>query len=258
MSSVADAVQHAGPYARPVSAVFGRHAVDAVLIDAIRANVGPYIPAAWRENAAAAGAMVVESLPTELPWIETFLESTPASLIAVEEALPLAIVESPLPAEVEAVEAALDDASVDEWPLYETGAALRELANDLDGPPPAVKTIAIEPSLAFGFTANELASASTAGGDHPAHALPMWNDDDMMDIMPATTSPEVDAIPLRWAEQARNETAPSANSEAAAQVLEALAKRVRDGELMIPGHTATMGDAATLAGALAALLGARH
>ena len=258
MSSVADAVQHAGPYARPVSAVSGRHPVDAVLIDAIRANVGPYIPAAWRENAAAAGAMVVESLPTELPWIETFLESTPASLIAVEEALPLAIVESPLPAEVEAVEAALDDASVDEWPLYETGAALRELANDLDGPPPAVETIAIEPSLAFGFTANELASASTAGGDHPAHALPMWNDDDMMDIMPVTTTPEVDAIPLRWAEQARNETAPSANSEAAAQVLEALAKRVRDGELMIPGHTATMGDAATLAGALAALLGARH
>ena len=112
--------------------------------------------------------------------------------------------------------------------------------------------------LVYNKAANELAAASNASGDHSAQSLPMWNDDDMMDIMPVTIAPDADAGAPHWAEQARNDTAPSANSEAAAQILEALAKRVREGELLIPGHTASMGDAATLAGVLAALLGARQ
>ena len=49
-----------------------------------------------------------------------------------------------------------------------------------------------------------------------------------------------------------------AGSEAAAAALETLARRIRDGELPIPGYAPGMGDAAALAAALASLLGLRR
>ena len=116
-------------------------------------------------------------------------------------------------------------------------------------------------------------------------SLDAWSDDDMMDIMPvsiaesardespvshAPVQPAADATPpseTNWAAQAREREvqSPSADrqggagqTEAAAQLLESLARRVREGELVLPGFNAEMGDAAALASALAALLGVRH
>jgi hypothetical protein len=48
------------------------------------------------------------------------------------------------------------------------------------------------------------------------------------------------------------------NSEAAARALELLAQRVRVGEITLPGYDPRLDDAAALATALAALLGARR
>lgn len=99
--------------------------------------------------------------------------------------------------------------------------------------------------------------------------LPMWSDDDMMDIMPVRASATPDAEQAyddhrspggeggRGSER-RDGEVPAASREAAARALEGLAGKVRGGELVLPGYASEMGDAAALAAALAALLGVRH
>ncbi len=69
------------------------------------------------------------------------------------------------------------------------------------------------------------------------NALPMWTDDEMDDTS-------------RVAEV-------TAHVEAAAQLFDSIASRVRSGELQIPSNVVQLGEAATLAAALAALLGGR-
>lgn len=120
----------------------------------------------------------------------------------------------------------------EDWPFADAGAQASELSVELPSPDP------------FG---DALVTGAT-----PA-ALPMWNDDDMMDIMPVRSASldEEDRAATAAAEQQEH-------SEAAARALEGLAVRVRGGELTLPGYASEMGDAAALAAALAALLGVRH
>jgi hypothetical protein len=72
--------------------------------------------------------------------------------------------------------------------------------------------------------------------------LPAWSDEDFVDIMPA---PSTSRAPIAPAIDLRDE---------AARTLEAIAGRVRRGDLELPVFVPGMGDAAMLAAALAALL----
>ena len=307
-----------GPYARPAS-IPPRQAVDAVLIDAIRASVGPFVPAPWRMGSSVAtvttpvAASPIDApsdtrfnapsdtrfdapsdTPSEqavvLPWIEAFLDTDegqadamaeravhdtagtvdssevaaefdvadPASLFA-EAAAPevetevRAVVDAAGEAELassvadaeSAAEGEVASSPADEWPLEEAGAAMRALADDLTrhdetpGSRSEADGAVIEPPV-----------ASTP-------PLPVWGDDDMMDIMPVRTSPPA-PDGEHWAERARRETEHAASPESAALALEALARRVRSGELPLSGFSPGMGEAAALAAALAALLSVRR
>ncbi len=327
-----------GPYAQP-AVPRARPAVDAVLIDAIRATVGPFVPAPWRVSATEAMAepiagqlpAAVTNTPTvELPWIDTFLDDSAPVAVAAPLVAPLvappvadafadadvresiaaqaivaeaSAVESeavaePLSAEVvtadttaaaDTVDATADEAMADGamangamadgvmangamlaetpttaesiaeafaadetaispeppappadiWPLDEAGAAMRALAGDMPSPPRRAITPLYVPPV-----------ASTP-------PLPMWGDDDLMDIMPVR-APASDGQDEHWAASARREAERAGSPEAAARALEDLARRVRAGELELPGYAPEMGDAAALAAALAALLGVRR
>jgi hypothetical protein len=319
-----------GPYAQP-SLPPSRQAVDAVLIDAIRATIGPFVPAPWRNGAAGASgfaaglatgldespAVVQTNTPTvELPWIDTFLDDAAGTDAAdavdgaTEGALGEAFVEEAAVVEAEAVtadaaggdaapvsaefalptgdaapevadieaqrlgigqlgadaeeqspsaesiaEAFADDVPsviaeshaaesvsppADAWPMDEAGAAMKALAGEMPSPPQRAITPLYVPPV-----------ASTP-------PLPVWGDDDLMDIMPVRAPAAADVSEEHWAASARREAERAGNPEAAARALEDLARRVRAGQLELPGYAAEMGDAAALAAALAALLGVRR
>ena len=85
----------------------------------------------------------------------------------------------------------------------------------------------------------------------------MWGDEDLMDIMPVRRMRTAATEGEPWADQARRQSE-TGGAEAAASVLESLARRVRDGELTLSGYSPDMGEPAALAAALAALLGVRR
>ncbi|MBL0172384.1 MAG: hypothetical protein IPP90_17035 [Gemmatimonadaceae bacterium] len=241
------------PYARPAASSAG-HAVDAVLIDAIRAAVGPYVPLPWRSQPTDSSGM-----PMALPWIDTFLDASPPD--AAVEAMPVAAITTfvTVSAKVgdaadmmvesratENVESIPTPDATEIWPLDDAGASMRALAEELltREPTPPRSTPEVAP-----FTAAPVASTPP---------LPMWGDDDMMDIMPIKSSRPVADAGEHWAASARRESERAGHPEAAAQALEALARRIRDGEIVLPGYSPDMGDAAALATALAALLSVRR
>ena len=243
-----------GPYARPSTSLAG-HAIDAVLVDAIRATVGPYVPATLRgprtrETATTPlfEATVEEGVTSspELPWIDAFLDSertdgheTSPSDAATSEADVVAMSAPEEPS-----------AAAEQWPLDEAGQAMRMLADELGAREPSVGERAPDSSSA------PLSSDAPTASTPP---LAMWGDDDMMNIMPVKASPRQDTDSNEhWAARARRESERTGTNEAAALALESLARRVRDGEISIPGYTPDMGDAAALAAALAALLSVRR
>jgi len=142
--------------------------------------------------------------------------------------------------------------SLDDWPFIDAGAQTSELSGDLRAP-----------------------DRSFLGADEGAspQPLPMWNDDDLMDIMPAPAATPSDERSLAAslmefrepkteygddaAASAEREEQQAANGEHAARTLETLAQRVRSGEIVVPGYVPELGDAAVLAAALGALLGIR-
>ncbi len=314
----------AGPYAQPASPM-RRYPVDAVLIDAIRATIGPFVPEPWRTTPGEprrtpTSLMAVPQAPrtfddpasrleddtpsdtpsVELPWIDAYLGDTavdadlgagddvaeqgaaepvtaelfvppaasaaqtaePTDRVAAEQAAvepfsaELASAE-PVTAEVsepvedrvvaESSPSEVTSAAADAWPMDEAGAALRALAGEI----PARENGAAPPA--------DVPRAVTPLYVPPVAAtppLPMWGDDDLMDIMPVKASAAGTVEP--WAERARRESERAGNPDAAATALEALAQRVRRGELEMPSYSPDMSDAAMLAGALAALLGVRR
>jgi hypothetical protein len=142
---------------------------------------------------------------------------------------------------------AIDADAADEWPMAEAGAMLESLTAELS-PAPA----AAEPPVESEHPEPLSLAAPTI------EPMAAWSDDDIMDIMPVRPSDAPSPTNDHWAVQARREADGSSGTEAAAAVLEGLARRVREGELVLPGYSTEMGDAATLAAALAALLGVRR
>lgn len=252
-SSAAPRATHA-PYAGPVagsalpassrmvSGSSGRTAAHAV---------EPYVPPNWRSRLAPESQPDIatsESPPYEsviapplrsdaverrgeaLPWINVFLDErdrAPASATLGEP--PRAAAERE-----------------DDWPFEEAGTATTELSGEL--------------------SAHESPLSAPVEGAAPA-PLPMWSDDDLLDIMPVRPSDSPSTDPsAHWAALARTETPktdddhaiPVSHTESAARALEMLARRVRGGELPLPGYVPELGDAAALAAALAALLGIRR
>ena len=148
-----------------------------------------------------------------------------------------------------AASAASDATTSEEWPLAETADALDELSRELiDGSADSLDS----PARLFGAMA-------------PPAPLPAWSDDDLLNIMPTSpaasmglTTAHATPVQALFAEDsAPEEAAADASAIAAAQALEVLARRVRNGELQLPGYDPRMGDAAALVSALAALLGIR-
>ena len=237
-----------GPYARPT--LPPHRAVDAVLIDAIRASVGPFVPAQWRTVSAAstpaAGSLVSAFDERAAESVEQVEQVEEAESAGEAEALPW--IESFLDAPDEgATEPAADSvaaATSEAWPLEEAGEVIRAIADDLS-------------RHADASTPKLPADAASAAPDATAPAQRMWSEDDMMDIMPvkAPGSEATGAEP--WAARARRESE-DGSPESAAKALEALASRVRSGEIQLPMFSAEMGEAAALAAALAALLNLRR
>jgi hypothetical protein len=225
-----------------------------VLIDAIRASVGPFVPAQWRTVSAAstpaAGGLVsafevpaadpVEDVQSEdeaeaLPWIESFLDAPDgdrSEAVASQEAASEPTVES------------AEQVTPEEWPLADAGEAIRAIASDLS-----------RQADASGSPSRN--DAAPGAPDAAAPALRMWSEDDMMDIMPVKTpAPEAGGAEP-WAARARRESE-DGSPESAARALEGLASRIRSGEIQLPTFSAEMGEAAALAAALAALLNLRR
>lgn len=153
----------------------------------------------------------------------------------------------------------LSDDGADTWPLAEAGDAMRELADQLsshDVPSHA-------PPIVNADQENSLEPLFAVDAPAPSvKPLPMWSDDDLMDIMPVTHQAPADAGEQHWAAQARRDAQRDARAsddiESAARVLETLAKRVRDGDLQISGYSPEMSEAAAVAAALASLLNTRQ
>ena len=209
------------PYARPHvgSAALNRGGVVGQTV------VGPYVPEPWR------GRPVSSDAPP-VPWIDTFLSSTPA-----------------LPMRAVADESA---SATEAWALDEAAVQMRALANDLRDRAGVHR----DADVADRFPDPSSSSAK----------LMAWNDDDFIDRMgmPVLHDPShrpFDSPSGRGEVRGLATLGPESgeeNSEAAARALELLAQRVRVGEITLPGYDPRLGDAAALATALAALLGARR
>ncbi|WP_373058106.1 hypothetical protein [Gemmatimonas sp.] len=210
-----------------------------------------------------------ETLASEapsLPWIESFLSSTPAlPMQAVAE--PSAIL-SPASYTPPPSEALVDDAVGRAWPTSDDApeAPTPSDAWALDEAAEQLRALAGELRDHEGIASDAGEAARLFDAAPAPETLPAWSDDDMIDIMPrqrghasapsrVPTPASISAIEP-WADRARR--AGNDNAEAAARALELLARRVRDGEISLVGYEPRLGDAAALAAALAALLGVRR
>lgn len=149
-------------------------------------------------------------------------------------------------------EAGMAGGPEDSWMLGETGKHLDALSQAF------TSRDTTRPPVAAPLLDERAIHSPEAVAEREAH--PMWGNEAWMDIMPSpgdsrfsVASPDV----LHAAADA--ETAvPSEQTEAAARALELLAAHVRRGELPLPAGSADIGDAALLAGVLAAMLGYRR
>ena len=167
----------------------------------------------------------------ELPWITAFLDDVAEGAVA---AATDAVASS---SETAAIEAEL-------WPLDDAGSRMRELASALES-----HTASHDESIGHATNAHSHNRASVA-------RLRMWNDDDFVDVMPVhVPSLPADAVTSQAPAPATRDSAGA--HESAALALEALARRVRRGEVDFPAFDAELGDAAALATALVVLLAPR-
>ncbi|HEY0930245.1 MAG TPA: hypothetical protein VGE27_10040 [Gemmatimonas sp.] len=142
-----------------------------------------------------------------------------------------------------AIDEPSDAADAEDWPLAQAASELDAMAHQLEALAPVQST---EPSALFAEPAQP-------------EPLPVWSDDDMVDIMPVRQplfTPRGQSA-LRVSGLGAQVARRDENAEAAAHALELLAGRVRAGELPLPGYEPRMGDAAALVAALAALLGVK-
>jgi hypothetical protein len=178
-----------------------------------------------------------------LPSIEEFLLAADPEVVEAEAArVAEAAALSGASADSDGAHAA-PEASSAGWPIEEAAEALAALAREL----PSTNDAVALPS--------------------PSQPLPLWTEDEQwMDIMPAlptAASRDVEGE-TAWARAFAEPPAPlepalpAGDAEAAAASLEAIARRLRAGDLAVPGYRAERGEAAALAAALASLLDARR
>ena len=211
-----------------------------IMAEAILAEREPHAEVADAEIAVAPPRAGIE-----LPWITAFLDDVPEAVAASEwlDATLAHDVDVSI-AEQVAIEAEL-------WPLDDAGSRLRELAKAL--------TLHTE---ADGDSFEHVAALDAdvpAHGGAPVAPLAMWSDDDFVDVMPVHVTslpPGVVAPPAITPRPAPTRDTGDAH-ESAALALEALAGRVRRGEVELPAFDAELNDAAALATALVVLLGTR-
>jgi len=153
----------------------------------------------------------------------------------------------------DALRVSADDevADAEPWAIAEATEAVAELADGLAGRVSAPEADAIVSEVP------------------PLDATPLepWSDDERwMDIMPALPTPGGPDLAgeTAWARAFAEPpapmtppTLPAGDTDAAAASLEAIARRLRAGDLELPGFRGDRGDAAALAATLAAILGAR-
>ena len=165
----------------------------------------------------------------ELPWITAFLDDVSDAVV---------------PAAQGAVVSSSDSATIEAelWPLDDAGARMRELASALES-----HTRSDHTPIVHEAAAREPNAATVA-------PLEMWHDDDFVDVMPVHL-PSLPTYPAATPPSAMRDNAPA--HESAALALEALARRVRRGEVDFPPFHGELGDAAALATALVMLLGPR-
>jgi len=179
------------------------------------------------EEADAAITVAPPRARDELPWITAFLDDIP---------------ERP---EQDAIEAEL-------WPLDDAGSRMCELAHTL------------EPHTATDQEPNEHvvdhAPVEQQGGPSTVAPLAMWSDDDFVDVMPVhvTSLPREVVLPQVTTALVAPTSETVNGRESAALALEALAGRVRRGEVESPALDTELGDAAALANALVFLLAPRR
>lgn len=212
----------------------------------------------------------------ELPWITAFLDDVPEATVSVESRAELDAAHaasapsnilatvadaastdaSPI-ADEAAPDRAVDEAVADQaaieaelWPLDDAGSRMRELASALESHTASDDA----PAEQVAMSAHDARVTSTT----PIVPLTMWSDDDFVDVMPVHVSslPALNAVPPASPAHPVADDNGVAH-ETAALALEALARRVRRGEVDVPAFNAELGDAAALAMALAVLLGTR-
>lgn len=239
----------------------------------------------------------VATAEEELPWIEAFLASTPAT--------PLPAVTPDVAVDAVNVDDGVDrEITIGRTPMYLTPLATPVVEDRAGGAAgdvveaPADEGVESAPSdewpleeAATEFRALSLRPEGQEGPWKQSYMpapLPAWSDDDLMDIMPvahtgktplttAATQPSEAQLWSDRAQKAQEEAqviramasaqaavqvasaspAPEATAEEAAHALELLARRVRAGELTLPSYDPRMGEPAALVAALAALLGVR-
>ncbi|WP_291164797.1 hypothetical protein [Gemmatimonas sp. UBA7669] len=240
---------------------------------------------------------VQTTISDDLPWIDSFLASTPplpmmaiedasttvvadevSDVVADEVALDVTVEELVQQVHVEepVVSAAASDVSSetpdDTWPLDEATPDFERLSQQIDashGPEVLATPARTTPAET---TPPQPAPAVPLGQSLPATpAMAPWSDEEFMDIMPVRramrtpmSSAAVDQS-SQWAERARAaQVARDAAQDAgvgraseAAEALEMLARRVRSGELAVPEFDGRNGESAALVAALAAVLGVR-
>lgn len=247
------------PYVPPDARVLAATAVidapdEAALVSGARLDTPMHVP-------------VVAMEPEQLPSIEQFLLESPVDAGAATMAALFATPD----AELEPLTASRDaDVEPDSDVIEATAHVdppLPEHAADATGDEPWAIADATEAvaELADGL-AGRAGVAETSGADLASEPLEPWTDDERwMDIMPALQTPGGPDLAgeTAWARAFAEPPAPLApaplpagDTEAAAASLEAIARRLRAGDLDIPGYRGERGDAAALAAALAALLGA--
>jgi hypothetical protein len=253
------------PYAAPQSPAAALSVADSGTASAH--TLRPFIPPGFRDFSLHGGgprpSVVVEaggnarSEPTEtsdvsvsasndLPWIEAFAAESP-------------VPERGTDAVVSQNDASFAEGDVeDSWMLGEAGRRLEELTQSL--------------SSLDALRSPDAESADPVAGPE---ALGAWSDDEWIDIMPAASTASADELrDLELAGRASDADASGVHGrrtadvggtrEAAARALEAVAARVRSGDLSMPtlggeqGGAPHPGDAALLAAVLAALLGFRR
>lgn len=261
ISSTANSAR--APYAAPQTTASSSAASGAVT------NLAPFVPREFR--APVRSDVTVVPVAEHLANVAQETRRTPLSSSVVAPAAPIselfsddaasstsfaAFIESHDAAATEEVElpwidafAAEEPEAEESWPLGEAGKRLDELTQSLSSLDASRERIEAEKQ-----------NADALKVDVPEAPLPMWNEEEWIDIMP--TSPSVADAAESVTQQSVAAPSPVSttplNAESAARALEGLAQRVRAGELKVPAFPTEMAQEAVLAGLLASMLGWRQ